>query len=242
MAEEPLSQARLDALWRAVQLTVADSAWSEAEGLLRRFIQLVSAAPVEVWDTLAYTLLMQGDYQACLNVLAPWHEHPGRSFWLHHKQGDALRGLNQLEPAVEAYRRSLRDGSDSPLTWRNLLQCLDGLDPERAVAELDAWREARGALPAAGWEGARAAALLVPGLELAGWLWRCGEADAACRRRLLEHALYALDMPGALALLEGGGLNPWERELAVRLQELEITAEPDRPPAANGPGAGARWR
>lgn len=237
MAEEPLTQARLDALWREVQLTVADSAWSEAEGLLLRFIQLISNAPVEVWDTLAYTLLMQGDYQGCLNVLAPWHEHPGRSFWLHHKQGDALRGLNQLEPAVEAYRRSLQDGSDSPLTWRNLLQCLDQLDPKRAVAELETWLGRTGVLPAPGWEGTRDAALLVPGLELAQWLWCSGEADAACRRRLVEHALYALDLPGALAVLESGGLSPWEQALAVRLRGLEIT-----PPAANGPGAGARWR
>lgn len=240
-SSEARAQARLNALWREIQLTLADSAWSEAEGLLRRFIQLGSGAPVEVWDTLAYTLLMQGDYQACLNALAPWVDHPERSFWLRHKQGDALRGLNQLEPAVEAYRRSLRDGSDSPLTWRNLLQCLDGLAPERAVAELEAcMRGGSGVLPAAGWEGARAAALLVPGLELAELLLRCGEADAACRRRLVEHALYTLDLPGALAVLNGDGLNAWEQALVVRLRGVEAKAELGRTPAASGPGAGAR--
>ena len=242
MAEEPLSQARLDALWQAVQLTVTDSAWCEAEGLLRRFLQLVPSAPVEVWDTLGYTLLMQGDYQGCLYVLSPWREHPGRSFWLQHKCGDALRGLNQLEEAVVAYRQSLLDGSDSPLTWRNLLQCLDGLAPQRAVAELERWRGPAAVLPAAAWEGAREAALLVPGLGLAAQLWSCGEADPACRRRLVEDALYALDLPRALAVLEGGGLSAWERALLERLRGLAISAVPDRRPAANGPGAGARCR
>lgn len=234
---EPLSQARLDGLWLELQQAVSDSAWLEAEGLLRRFIQLAPTSPVEVWDTLGYALLMQGDYRGCLEVLAPWQQHPSRSFWVNHKLGDAWRGLNDLDAAVAAYRRSLADGSNSSLTWRNLLQCLDGLSPQQAVAELELGVD----LPPEAWDGARAAALLVPDAALAAQLWRCGEADAACRRRLLNAALYVLDLERARALLEqtehAHSLSPWEGRLLQRLRQLRVI-----PPTANGPGAGARSR
>lgn len=166
MEGEPLSQARLDALWGSIHQAITDSAWAEAEGLLRRFVQLVPASPLEVWDTLAYALLMQGDYRGCLALLEPRRVDPARSFWLEHKLGDAHRGLNCGEDAVRCYRRSLVDGSDSPLTCRNLLQVLDGLDPLLATAELRQWQQV-GAPSTAAWEGAREAAVLVPGLGLA---------------------------------------------------------------------------
>jgi tetratricopeptide (TPR) repeat protein len=231
------SAATLEGLRLAVQQAMVDAAWPEAEGLLRRFSQLVEPVPIQVFDALAYTLLMQGDYQGCLRVLLPLQEHPERSFWLHHKLADALRGLNRLPEAVEAYRRSLADGSDSALTWRNLLQCLYGIDPQQAVAELQSWRD----VPAAAWEGAGAAALLVSGIEIAEQLWRCGQADAATRRRLLEEALYRLDLPRALALLERhqADPSPWESALADRLQGLGFKQPP---PATSAPGAAARFR
>ena len=234
---EPLSQARLDGLWVELQQAVSDSAWLEAEGLLRRFIQLAPTSPVEVWDTLGYALLMQGDYRGCLEVLSPWEQHPSRSFWVNHKLGDAWRGLNDLEAAVAAYRRSLADGSNSSLTWRNLLQCLDGLSPKEAVAELRAGED----LPPEAWDGARAAALLVPDAALSEQLWLSGQADAACRGRLLNAALYGLDLPQTQRLLEQAeqalSLSPWEGRLLQRLRELAVI-----PSTASGPSAGARSR
>ena len=132
------------------------SKWTRSEGL-----QLVPAAGFGVWDTLAYVLLMQGDYRGCMAVLLPRREDPARTFWLQHKLGDAHRGLNQFSEAEACYRHSLADGSDSPLTCRNLLQVLDGLDPDRAVAELQRWAQDPEPPSPAAWDGARDAAVLV---------------------------------------------------------------------------------
>lgn len=231
-----MTQARLDALWASLHEAIADCAWEAAEGLLRRFLQLVPESPLEVWDTLAYVLLMQGDYSACLSLLEPRRGDPARSFWLEHKLGDAHRGLNQLQSAVHCYRRSLEDGSDSPLTCRNLLQVLDGMEPSLAVLEVQAWQEAGQAPSAGAWEGARLAAALVPGLTLAQQLWQAGEVDAACRRRLLEEACYELEHQRVLALLaaaktSANGLSDWEQALQQRLQLLNLGA------ATSGPDA-----
>lgn len=222
-----MDEERLNSLWHEIQKAVADSAWDAAEGLLRRFLSLAPASPVEVWDALGFSLLMQGDYAGCLQVLQPWAEHPGRSFWVHHKLGDALRGLNQLEQAEAHYRRSLLDGSNSSLTWRNLLQVLDGQDPSRAVAELQAWQQEVVPVDGSAWDGARQAALLVPGLGLALQLQRCGQADADCRRRLLEQACYSLDLERLRRLLQSAaaaptGMSAWERNLQERLWRLRL--------------------
>lgn len=226
MAEQPHMQEQLDVLWREIRGAISEEAWPEAEGLLRRFCQLVDPTPIEVVDTLAYTLLMQADYSACLELLLPLRNHPGRSFWLQHKLGDAWRGLNRLEEAVLAYRQSLQDGSTSALTWRNLLQCLSGIAPRLAAEELEAWQQRSGGMPPEAWQGARDAALLVPGLELVEQLWQCGQADPDCRRRLLEEACYRLELPRALAVLgqlkSSGAWSPWEQALAQRLQSLGL--------------------
>ena len=240
MQGEQTSQARLDALWASLHEAVHDSDWDAAEGLLRRFLQLVPASPLEVWDTLGYVLLMQGDYSGCLFALEPRRADPARSFWLEHKLGDAHRGLNQPEPALSCYRRSLADGSDSALTCRNLLQVLDGLEPARAVEELRSWQQL-GPPSSCAWDGARQAAVLVPGLGLAQQLWQAGEADAACRQRLLEDACYGLDQPRVQALLTAArasqtGFSPWERALQQRLEDLGLAA------ASSGPGADAPRR
>ena len=216
---------------------MADCAWDVAEGLLRRFLQLVPASSLDVWNTLGYVLLMQGDYGGCLAVLEPRRADPTRDFWLEHKLGDAHRGLDQLEMAVSCYRRSLVDGSDSPLTCRNLLQVLDGLDPALAAKELRQWQQF-GAPSSAAWEGARQAAMLVPGLGLAQQLLQTGEADASCRQRLLEDACYRLDLPGVQNLLTAvqasdAVLSAWERALLQRLAGLGLMA------ATNGPGVDA---
>ena len=214
-------QAKLDAIWAEVQKALHDSAWDEAEGLLRRFIQLFPDSPVEVWDVLAYALLMQGDYSACLMILKPWSCHPSRSYWLNHKLGDAFRGLNQLEEAVAAYQLSLADGSNSPLTIRNLLQVLDALLPQRALAQLAEW-QAKGTLKSFVIDGAREAAVLVPGLKLSEALFASGDAHAPCRRRLLEAACYSFDLRTCASLLDASrgfadGLTAWEQNLHAML-------------------------
>ena len=226
-------QHRLNSLWASLQQSVDDCAWEQAEGLLRRFLQLAPASPLEVWDTLGYVLLMQGDYRGCQLVLEPRRFDPTRSFWLEHKLGDAHRGLNQLQAAVECYRRSLRDGSDSPITCRNLLQALDAQEPGSAIQELKRWQQ-KGAPSSAAWDGARQAAVLVPGLTFAQQLFDVGEADAVCRQRLLEDACYAFDQSRVQSLLAAAQLSPegfsaWERALQQRLETLGLAAATSDP-------------
>lgn len=239
MQGEKPTQARLDALWTEVQQAFKDSAWDAAEGLLRRFLQLVPASPLDVWDSLAFALLMQGDFAGCKAMLEPRRADPTRSFWLEHKLGDAHRGLNQLESAAECYRLSLADGSDSALTSRNLLQVLDGLDPARAVAEVQSWHQLGLAPSSALWEGAREAAKLVPGLELTQALFDMGQADGPCRQRLLEAACYDLDLLRLMELLRasetnGEAFSPWEQALIKRLQTLNLMATTNDP-SVGGP-------
>ncbi len=226
MQTTTLKQAKLDALWKQIQESLNDSLWEQAEGLLLRFLQIAPQTTVEVSDVLAYALLMQGDYSACLKVLKPCKNHPSRSFWVNHKLGDALRGLNQLEEAVVAYQRSLDDGADTPLTVRNLLQVLDAQSPQRAIQQLRQWLQA-GPLKEFVRNGAQEAAFLVPGLELAAALFNTGEADSACRRRLLEAACYALDWQRCADLLEASkaskhGLTSWEQQLNQRLDQFSV--------------------
>ena len=221
MDSAPLTQVKLDALWGEIQKALQDSAWAQAEGLLRRFVQLMPKAPVDVWDVLAYALLMQGDYAACLVVLGPWSRDATRSFWVNHKLGDALRGLNQWDEAVDAYEMSLADGSRESLTVRNLLQVLDAISPQRAEVKLSEW-QSKGKMQNFVLEGAQEAATLVPGLELAEALFALGEAPALCRRRLLEAACYELNWPRCDALLASSrqcseGLSLWEQQLEQRL-------------------------
>ena len=114
------------------------------------------------------------------------------------------------------------------------------MDPARATTELQQWQQAGAPSPAA-WEGAREAAVLVPGLGLAQQLWHVGQADAACRQRLLEDACYRLDEPGVQTLLaaaqaSAAGFSLWERALQQRLTGLGLLA------ATNGPAVDAPRR
>ncbi|HGY5557031.1 MAG TPA: tetratricopeptide repeat protein, partial [Prochlorococcus sp.] len=139
MTSNKSQQALSDALWNQVQQAITDNAWSEAEGLLWRILQLSPQAPCTIWDTLGYTLLMQGDYKTCEQVLRPWSEAPERTFWLNHKLADALRGQSQHQEAATFYQRSLLEGSTSSLTYRNLLQVLYELNPDTATKQLNHW-------------------------------------------------------------------------------------------------------
>ena len=237
-------QNRIDAVSRAAYAAIQEEDWEAAEGLLRRLIQLNPSVGVDVWDHLGFTLLMQGDYLGCLEVLKPYASHPQRSFWVQHKLGDAYRGLNQLDHAVLCYRRSVQEGSDSPLSFRNLLQVLDRQDPRLALGELQRWRELATAIPDAAWDGARQAALLVPGPALVQMLQRWGLADGDCRQRLLKAACYSLDLDQVCHLLHQAaaqptGLTVWEQELMERLERFNLWPPP-RLAATNAQGVASR--
>ena len=202
---------------------IASADWCAAEGcLLRARAARASGGVVdlELTDALAYVLLMQGEFQAVLTVLTPVLDAPGRSFWIHHKQADAFRGLHQAAAAVRHYRQALIDGSDSPLTSRNLLQVLHGEDPALALAELERWLP----LPGPRLEGAREAAMLVAGLELAHWLQARGLANPALQRRLAEQQLYHLQpvQKGWFTTSGGDGDAAWLAGLQRRLQGLGL--------------------
>lgn len=189
------------AWWQLVQQALAEGEWATAEGALRRLLDLQPERP-ELLDLLAYALLMQGQFQACEGVLRQALACGGCSFWTPHKLGDALRGQQRLEEAVAAYEQALAWGSDSPLTARNLLLVLDGLEPQRAIGRLEQW--ARPPLPWTSrppWlEGACEAALTSPGLEMACWLQRQGCPDPAIRQRGLGEAVLRLEFEEALVL------------------------------------------
>ena len=179
-------------------------------------------APCSVWDTLGYVLLMQGDYITCEQVLRPFSESPERTFWVNHKLADAMRGQNKYYEASELYRRSLKEGSNSELTYRNLLQVLYELNPSKALKELQSWT-AMPELSHAAIQGALAAAALVPGMELSQWLWENGHHDGACRQRLLEEHCYNLNPADCWKILnrvEDPTL--WEQALKQKLIKLRL--------------------
>jgi hypothetical protein len=192
--------------------------WPAAEGWLLQARGDLGADDLAVADALAYALLMQGDYRGCALALEPVLEHPDRSFWIWHKQGDALRGLHQLPAAAAAYRRALAEGSTSPITARNLLQVLHEQSPEKALAELE-----RSPLPLATAlvEGAQQAAALTAGLELAAWLQQRGLATPALERRLTEQELYSLRWPNWLGH-QTQAHSPWLVALQLRVQQLGL--------------------
>lgn len=184
--------------------------WTVAEGALLRLIAQLGDQPA-LLDPLGYSLLRQGRYAATEAVMRRALASGGGSFWIPHKLGDALRGQQRLEEAVSAYEQALEQGSDSPLTVRNLLEVLDQLAPSSALERLQ-----RFALraPAAGWsplqpwqQGAIEAAGRSPGPELAHGLSRLGCPDPAVRRRAWQEALLGLDLAQALGWLEGPQAN-----------------------------------
>ena len=210
------------ALWASAQQCLQEQAWEQAEGLLWRLWQVHQSPPWELSDALGYCLLMQGSYRLCEAVLRPAVEQAGCSFWVSHKLGDALRGQSRLAEAAGWYELAAQDGSDSPLTARNLLQVLYPLDLQRCLNTLERWHR-QSTTPASFWEGAREAARLVPGLELAHWLCRYNRGDAACRQRLLEACCLALDLEGCWRILAGcHAPTAWESALAQRLLQLGL--------------------
>lgn len=211
-----MTQQTLAPWWRLAREAIEAANWQAAEGALRRLDSLVPGQP-QVLDLLSYALLMQGHFHACEAVLRNALALGGCSFWTPHKLGDALRGQQRMEEAIAAYEQALSWGSDSPLTARNLLQVLDGLNPARAVARLEAWAAESGSAvdwtdPPAWITGACEAARTSIGLDLAQWLHRLGCPDPEIRRLTLEAALLRLDLSEGLPLAQG--------PLALRLHDL----------------------
>lgn len=212
--------------WQLCQQAIANADWPVAEGTLRRLLDLQPGKP-ELLDLLGYALLMQGEFQSCESVLREAMACGSRSFWTPHKLGDALRGLQLLEEAQQAYEQALSWGSDSPLTSRNLLQVLDALEPGRATARLQQW--AQGSLDwnqrTAWLQGACEAALASPGLELATWLQQHGCPDPEIRRLGVEQALLRLDFNGVIERAHPALRERLERMLMAQGSE-ELRASP----------------
>jgi hypothetical protein len=214
--------------WKLAQRALEVSDWVIAEGALRRLESLTPGQP-QILDLLGYSLLMQGEFIACEAVLREALARGGRSFWTPHKLGDALRGQQRMQEAIASYEQALQWGSDSPLTARNLLQVLDGIDPALALARLDAWA----GMPQAGPEGSIAlswdqpppwlggacdAACTSIGPELAQWLHRHGCEHPQVRRQALESALLQLNLSHGLQLAEG--------PLGLRLRRILGSSDP----------------
>ena len=203
-----LDPQQIDPWWQLIQNALAQQRWLEAEGALRR---LLNDKPdnCDLLDLLGYALLMQGAFATCEATLRAALAYGSRNFWTPHKLGDALRGQQRMAEAIAAYEQALEWGSDSPLTTRNLLQVLDGIDAAQAVAHLNRCAGASSA-SALNWQqrppwlqGACEAALLSTGMELAHWLQSHGCPDPAVRRLALQDAVLHLDLATALRLADG---------------------------------------
>ena len=206
---------------------VESGEWAAAEGVLLRLSSQGELNPLPLADALAYVQLQQGQYAQCLATLQPVLEHPERTFWLVHKAGDASRGLGELAVAIAFYRQALAEGSDSFLTYRNLLQVLSLESNAAALEALADWFKDHRGDEAAPWlKGAREAAATSLDLELAAWLDQRGLADAPLQRRLLQERLYGLD-PSVLNAFEAAapdcvGADVWQQALAQRLRRLQF--------------------
>ena len=195
----------LQVWWKLTQQAIEGCDWPTAEGALRRLLALSPGKP-ELLDLLSYALLMQGQFSACEAALREALEQGSCSFWTPHKLGDALRGQQRMEEAVTAYEQALRWGSDSPLTSRNLLQVLDGMDPAQALERLNRFADGgqlHWAAPPPWVQGACEAALLSSGLELAQWLHSRGCTHPGIRQLALEDAVVRFDLVSGLELAEG---------------------------------------
>jgi tetratricopeptide (TPR) repeat protein len=189
--------------------------WLVAEGALRRLL-LLGAAAAEQLDLLAYVLLMQGRYADAEATLEQALAAGSRSFWTPHKLGDARRGQQRLEAAAAAYEQALAWGSDSPLTVRNLLEVLVGLDPQRGLQRLQQLAAAQ----QPGWQsGACSAAGSGLAPELAEWLCAVGADDPPVRALVCIRRLCRLDLEGTRSLLRTID-TPWSAPLQQRLERL----------------------
>ena len=201
--------------WLLVQEALQQQNWRVAEGALRRLLQ-DSPDHLELLDLLGYALLMQGCFAESEAQLRKAMARSAQSFWTPHKLGDALRGQQRMQEAVDCYEQALSWGSYSPLTVRNLLQVLDGLSTERALCRLAGLAAEGGST----WqEGAIEAALQSPSPQLAFLLCTLGCGREDVRAKAYMQALSELDLVSFQALLEDGH-DSFSRALQQRLRSL----------------------
>lgn len=189
--------------WQVIQESLQAQNWPLAEGALRRLLE-TNPDHLELLDLLGYSLLMQGCYIESELLLRRALEKSTKNFWTPHKLGDALRGQQRMDEAVEYYEQALDWGSNSALTVRNLLQVLDGINVDSALKRLNrlvsegniAWEE-----------GAIEAALASSSPELAVLVCTLGSSNEAVRAKAYRQALSELNLKGLKELLTSGGDN-----------------------------------
>lgn len=199
--------------------------WQPAEGLLRWLRHCHGdALSFQIDSLLGYCLSMQADHAEAWQRLAPLLQHPQRTFWLAHLAADAQRGLGDWAAAATLYRTALTEGSDSPITVRNLLQVLLLHDAGEALQQLEQWRQ-QGALAGFVLEGIREALAANPDPALDAWLDRLDLAGPDQHRRLLEQELRRLDLAAITRRLQHPSwqASPWRAALAQRLHHWGLT-------------------
>jgi hypothetical protein len=238
---DDLAALQRDFLYRQVHQLLTANDWQAAEGLLLRLRQTHSARlMLQVDALLGYTLSMQAAHDEAWLVLEPLLQHPQRTFWVAHLAADCQRGLGEWKRAVSLYHQALDDGSDSPLTVRNLVQVLLQLDPQLALRQLRQWQH-EGGLQGAVLEGTQQALDAVVTPELDRWLDQQGLAGPLQQRRLLRSDLRQLDLEQVrerLARFQANGQADgvgdadhhaidrlWLQAAAARLQRLGLIGQ-----------------
>jgi hypothetical protein len=232
MPQEP------DALWGRIAEALDKEDWEVAEGWLYRLRSLMPDAG-EAWgyaiaDALGHVLLQQGRLEEAEAELTPLLDHPRRSFWVSHKLGDLHRLRHELVRAGELFRRSIKEGSDSPLTYRNLLEVCEQIEAGGALQECRQWQASGWPRQHPCWQGALEAASRLPTGRFTEELFVMGLADIPLRRRCLEARLQRLDLVGTRLMLDqirdklfADGLSEWEQWLSHRLVLLGCLNEAD---------------
>ena len=172
--------------------------WLVAEGALLRLLAM-GGDPRTALDALGYALLMQGHYLRAQQVLERALQEGSRSFWTSHKLADALVGQQRFSDAIAAYEKALVDGSDSPLTVRNLLSTLEKV---RAGSSLQRVNQQLPSLPDFWMEGIAQAARMLASPQLATWLLDQGRIDSDLARLAWQSALLQMDIAEAMRLVE----------------------------------------
>jgi len=207
-------------LWAYACQCIETKKWEEAEGLLLRIWQINSEASWLLRDALGYSLLRQGEYVLCEQILRPALKAKERSYWVSHKIADALRGQGYIEEAAEMYKQSESEGSDSPITAKNLIQVLYKLNASRAIEQLNTWK-AKETTPIEFWQGSCEASILVGGNEIAEWLWENGFSDHQCREKLIKFYCYKLEIHKCLEIIDSSQ-NPSELEIKLKKKLINM--------------------
>lgn len=208
------NQEKSNILWFYANQYIEARKWEKAEGLLLRIWQINGDASWLLRDALGYSLLRQGEYVLCEQILRPALEAKERSYWVSHKIADALRGQGYMEEAATMYKQSEAEGSDSPITAKNLIQVLYKIKASRAIKQLNTWK-ATETTPTQFWQGCCEASILVSGNEVAEWLWENGLSDHQSRDKLIKFYCYKLEIHKCAEILVNSQ-NPSELEIKLK--------------------------